>query len=225
MRRGAVVAARARARAARVRRHPRRVARRHRQAGRRRARARQRLHRLPRGCPPAQADHAGRGDPAGPLPAANRAHRRRPARGRAAAHLRSRRRLVRLRREPRWGMAGDRRRRRHRADRRRSRRRRAGRPPRRATQRPGPRGRAPADGRDRPAPRQPRLLRHRHHRALAGHHRDVHVGQLRPPARLPRRRRGQPDRAPKPRGIRPSAPATGSRAFSSQSAGSGRASG
>ena len=40
-----------------------------------------------------------------------------PARGRAAADLRGRRRLVRLRREPRRRLAGDRRRRRHRADR------------------------------------------------------------------------------------------------------------
>ena len=92
-----------------------------------------------RGRAPAQADHAGRRDPAEPLPAAHRAHRRRAARGRPAPHLRGRRRLVRLRREPRRRLAGDRRRRRQRPDRRRPGRRRARRPARRAPQRRGPR--------------------------------------------------------------------------------------
>ena len=98
-------------------------------------------------------------------------HRRRRARRRPAAHLRGRRRLVRLRREPRRGVAGDRRRRRHRADRRPASARwrsahcepRAG-----ATSRSSrPCARCTRSS----AGRQPRVLRHRVDRPLAGRRR------------------------------------------------------
>ena len=84
-------------------------------AGRRGARAGQRLHGPDRGGAAPQADDGRRRGPAPPAPPAHRAHHGRAARGRAAAHLRGRRRLVRLRREPRRRVAGDRRRRRDRA--------------------------------------------------------------------------------------------------------------
>ena len=171
-------------------------------AGRRGARARQRLHGPDRVGPPPQADDGRRRGPAPPAPPAHRAHHGRAARGRAAAHLRGRRRLVRLRREPRRRLAGDRRRRRQRADRRRPGRQRARRAPRRAPGGTGPRGGRAVDGRGDPRARQPAVHADRDPGPLARADLDAHVDQLRPPAGLRRRPRRHADRArrPGPRG-------------------------
>jgi AcrR family transcriptional regulator len=101
--------------------------------------ARQRLHRPHRGRQTPEAHHGRRRGPAPPAAAPHRPRHRGPARGLPAARLRGRRGLVRLRREPRRRMVGDRRRRRHGPYRRGSERGRARRPARRASQRPGSR--------------------------------------------------------------------------------------
>ena len=60
----------------------------------------ERLHGLHRGETTAETDDPGRGDPAEPFPTSDHADRRRAVGGRAPADLRSRWRLVRLRRKP-----------------------------------------------------------------------------------------------------------------------------
>ena len=152
-------------------------------AGRRRARAGQRLHGPHRVGPPPQADHGRRRGPASPAPPAHRAGDRRAARGRPAAQLRGRRRLVRLRREPRRRVAGDRRRRRHGA-----RPPPAWAPPRSARcARPAARAKtcvqaATLDGRRHPRARRPAVHADRDRRPLARADRHARVDQLRPPA-------------------------------------------
>ena len=194
------MAARPRDRPAAVRRHARsRSLDGHRQAGRGRARARQRLHRLHRGGAPAQADHAGRRDPAEPVPAADRADRRRassrapcsrPTRSAATGSTSSRTATAPGWRSPTPSAPG--------------RPPPASAPPRSA--RCAPRGAAARTSRARSTAMHEtvrRLGNPDFHvtaliarwRATTGH---AHLGQLRPPARLPRRRRRQPQRARRP---------------------------
>ena len=111
--------------------------------------------------PAAQAHHGRRRGPVPPAPAARGARHRRADRRRAAARLRGRRRLVRLRREPRRVLAGDRGHGRHRPHRGRPGRLRPRRPARRPAQRPGPRAGRREHRRGRPRPGQPELRGHR----------------------------------------------------------------
>ena len=139
--------------------------------------------------------------------------RRSPAR---CSRLRGRRRLVRLRREPRRLLAGDRRHGRHGPDRRRPRRLRPRRAARRPAQRAGPRAGRREHGRGRPRPGQPELRGHRAARALACRRRPRSRGSTaatRPPTWPISRAASPSSRAPS---IRRSAPATGPPSFEAE---------